>query len=93
MLSFKVLFEEQPQHIFHITPYFLRVKCLTWKRIMIRHREDISLDGQDGSIDESVASLRKFTGFDEAIFDPHGNRGNHMDLGQLYQFQIGRAHV
>ncbi|XP_012686398.2 RWD domain-containing protein 2B isoform X3 [Clupea harengus] len=66
--------------------FWSRVKCLTWKRIMIRHREDISLDGQDGSIDESVASLRKFTGFDEAIFDPHGNRGNHMDLGQLYQF-------
>ncbi|XP_062409204.1 RWD domain-containing protein 2B [Sardina pilchardus] len=66
--------------------FWSRVKCLTWKRIMIRHREDIPLDSEDGSIDERVASHRKFTGFDEAIFDPHGNRGNHMDLGQLYQF-------
>lgn len=66
--------------------FWSRVKCLTWKRIMIRHREDIPLDSHDGSADERLASLRKFTGFEEAIFDPHGNRGNHMDLGQLYQF-------
>ena len=62
-------------------PHF-RVKVLTWKKIMIRHREDITVDHQD----ESVDSLRKFTGFEEAMFEPHGNRGNHMDLGQLYQF-------
>lgn len=55
---------------------------------MIRHREDISLDrpGEDSRTGESIDSLRKFTGFEEAMFDPHGNRGNHMDLGQLYQF-------
>lgn len=65
-----------------------RVKVLTWKKIMIRHREDITLDrqGEDGETVESIDSLRKFTGFEEAMFDPHGNRGNHMDLGQLYQF-------
>lgn len=67
---------------------FHRVKVLTWKKIMIRHREDIPLDrpGEDSRTVESMDSLRKFTGFEEAMFDPHGNRGNHMDLGQLYQF-------
>ncbi|XP_069563476.1 RWD domain-containing protein 2B [Brachyistius frenatus] len=68
--------------------FWSRVKVLTWKKIMIRHREDIPLDrqGEDSRTVESINSLRKFTGFEEATFDPHGNRGNHMDLGQLYQF-------
>ncbi|KAM6933112.1 RWD domain-containing protein 2B [Xenentodon cancila] len=67
--------------------FWSRVKVLTWKKIMIRHREDVALDheGEDKT-GESIDSLRKFTGFEEAMFDPHGNRGNHMDLGQLYQF-------
>lgn len=51
---------------------------------MIRHREDSPLD--DTWTEDRIDSLRKFTGFNEAIFDPHGNRGNHMDLGQLFQF-------
>uniref|UniRef100_A0A8C8A3Z2 RWD domain containing 2B n=1 Tax=Oryzias sinensis TaxID=183150 RepID=A0A8C8A3Z2_9TELE len=65
-----------------------RVKVLTWKKIMIRHREDITLDGQgdDGRPAQGMDSLRKFSTFEEAMFDPHGSRGNHMDLGQLYQF-------
>ncbi|XP_026175322.1 RWD domain-containing protein 2B [Mastacembelus armatus] len=68
--------------------FWSRVKVLTWKKIMIRHREDIPLDhqGEDSRTVQSIDSLRKFTGFEEAMFDPHGNRGNHMDLGQLYQF-------
>ncbi|KAM4628327.1 RWD domain-containing protein 2B [Polymixia lowei] len=68
--------------------FWSRVKVLTWKKIMIRHREDIPLDsqGMDSKNDENMDSLRKFTGFEEAMFDPHGNRGNHMDLGQLYHF-------
>ncbi|KAK1900397.1 RWD domain containing protein 2B [Dissostichus eleginoides] len=68
--------------------FWSRVKVLTWKKIMIRHREDFPLDGQcgDNRTVESIDSRRKFTGFEEAMFDPHGNRGNHMDLGQLYQF-------
>ncbi|XP_060902952.1 RWD domain-containing protein 2B [Labrus mixtus] len=68
--------------------FWSRVKVLTWKKIMIRHREDIPLDhqGEDSRTVEDIDSLRKFTGFEEAMFDPHGNRGNHMDLGQLYQF-------
>lgn len=68
--------------------FWARVKVLTWKKIMIRHREDIPLDhqGEDSTTVQSIDSLRKFTGFEEAMFDPHGNRGNHMNLGQLYQF-------
>lgn len=68
--------------------FWSRVKVLTWKKIMIRHREDITIEcrGGDSQNVESIDSLRKFTGFEEAMFDPHGNRGNHMDLGQLYQF-------
>lgn len=53
---------------------------------MIRHREDIPLKGQGDDLQEALSSLCKFAGFEEAIFDPHGSRGNHMDLGQLYQF-------
>lgn len=55
---------------------------------MIKHREDFALSPrcQDDQTMECLQSLRKFTGFEEAMFDPHGNRGNHMDLGQLYQF-------
>ncbi|XP_066542877.1 RWD domain-containing protein 2B [Hoplias malabaricus] len=61
--------------------FWSRVKVLTWKRIMVRHREDVPLDTAS-----DVDSLRKFSGFQEAIFEPHGTRGNHMDLGQLFQF-------
>ncbi|KAK6296352.1 hypothetical protein J4Q44_G00324940 [Coregonus suidteri] len=68
--------------------FWARVKVLTWKKIMIRHREDVPLDSQsaEGSMADNVDSLRRFTGFEEAMFDPHGNRGNHMDLGQLYTY-------
>ncbi len=40
--------------------FFPRVKVLTWKRIMIRHREDVPLDNWT---EERTDSLRKFTGF------------------------------
>ncbi|RVE65085.1 hypothetical protein OJAV_G00132350 [Oryzias javanicus] len=66
--------------------FWSRVKVLTWKKIMIRHREDITLQGEDGKAAPSMDSLRKFSTFEEAMFDPHGSRGNHMDLGQLYHF-------
>lgn len=62
----------------------VRVKVLTWKRIMIRHREDVPFDNT--WTEERTDSLRKFTGFHEASFDTHGTRGKSMDLGQLYQF-------
>ncbi|XP_073695756.1 RWD domain-containing protein 2B isoform X2 [Garra rufa] len=64
--------------------FWARVKVLTWKKIMIRHREDVPLDNT--WTEERTDTLRKFTGFHEAIFDTHGTRGNHMDLGHLYRF-------
>ncbi|XP_061733918.1 RWD domain-containing protein 2B-like [Nerophis ophidion] len=73
--------------------FWSRVKVLTWKRIAIRHREDVS-PSDEGAL-PSVDSLRKFSGFQEAVFDPRGPRGNHMDLGLLYQFlqERGCCHV
>ncbi|XP_061682864.1 RWD domain-containing protein 2B [Syngnathoides biaculeatus] len=61
--------------------FWSRLKALTWKRITIRHREDVPR--HDVPSGPSVDSLRKFCGFEEAAFDPCGN---HMDLGLLYQF-------
>ncbi|XP_072313633.1 RWD domain-containing protein 2B [Eucyclogobius newberryi] len=68
--------------------FWARVKVLTWKKIMIRHREDVPLTGPEegAGAARTLDSLRKFSCFEEAMFDPHGNRGNHMDLGQLYHF-------
>lgn len=68
--------------------FWARVKVLTWKKIMIRHREDVPLDDARA---QTLDSLRKFSVFEEAVFDPHGNRGNHMDLGQLYRFLSDRG--
>lgn len=60
-----------------------RVRRLTWKRILIRHREDVSLEGGGHA---EIQKQRKFSTLEEKCFDAHGPRGNHMDLGQLYQF-------
>uniref|UniRef100_A0A7M4F4Y8 RWD domain containing 2B n=1 Tax=Crocodylus porosus TaxID=8502 RepID=A0A7M4F4Y8_CROPO len=62
--------------------FWARVRKLTWKRILIRHREDMSLEAGHAEIKKQ----RKFSSFEEKVFDAHGNRGNHMDLGQLYHF-------
>ncbi|XP_006628263.1 RWD domain-containing protein 2B [Lepisosteus oculatus] len=66
--------------------FWARVRRLTWQRIMIRHREDIPLDRDGVDTHVELDLHRRFTVFEEAIFDAHGNRGNHMDLGQLYHF-------
>ncbi|XP_062454203.1 RWD domain-containing protein 2B [Rhea pennata] len=63
--------------------FWSRIRRLTWKRILIRHREDVSLEG--GGCDE-IQKQRKFSALEEKCFDAHGSRGNHMDLGQLYHF-------
>uniref|UniRef100_A0A8B9BHF9 RWD domain containing 2B n=1 Tax=Anser brachyrhynchus TaxID=132585 RepID=A0A8B9BHF9_9AVES len=63
--------------------FWSRVKRLTWKRILIRHREDVSLEGGGHA---EIQKQRKFSALEEKCFDAHGPRGNHMDLGQLYQF-------
>ncbi|XP_027504511.1 RWD domain-containing protein 2B isoform X1 [Corapipo altera] len=63
--------------------FWSRVRRLTWKRILIRHREDVSLEGGGRA---EIQNQRKFSTLEEKCFDAHGARGNHMDLGQLYHF-------
>ncbi|XP_053561965.1 RWD domain-containing protein 2B [Bombina bombina] len=63
-----------------------RIRKLTWKRILIRHREDIPMACADMDIRKEIQKLRRFPPLEEKAFDVHGSRGNHMDLGQLYQF-------
>ncbi|NXF09755.1 RWD2B protein, partial [Smithornis capensis] len=63
--------------------FWSRVRRLTWKRILIRHREDVSLEGGGQA---EIQNQRKFSTLEEKCFDAHGARGNHMDLGQLYHF-------
>ncbi|XP_031751984.1 RWD domain-containing protein 2B isoform X1 [Xenopus tropicalis] len=66
--------------------FWNRLRKLTWRRIMIRHREDIPLPGAPCDISKEIQKMRKFPPLEEKAFDVHGARGNHMDLGQLYQF-------
>ncbi|XP_006008717.1 RWD domain-containing protein 2B [Latimeria chalumnae] len=66
--------------------FWARIRRLNWKRILIRHREDIPLDNTCTHVDTEIEKHRKFPSFEENVFDVHGSRGNHMDLGQLYQF-------
>ncbi|XP_051840810.1 RWD domain-containing protein 2B [Antechinus flavipes] len=67
--------------------FWARLRRLAWKRILIRHREDITFDGTH----DEMQKQRKFFNFEEKVFDTNGNRGNHMDLGQLYQFLSARG--
>lgn len=62
--------------------FWSRLRKLNWKRILIRHREDIPFDGMN----EEIERQRKFSIFEEKVFSVNGARGNHMDFGQLYQF-------
>ncbi|XP_059248209.1 RWD domain-containing protein 2B [Mustela nigripes] len=62
--------------------FWSRLRKLNWKRILIRHREDIPFDGTNDKIERQ----RKFSSFEEKVFSVNGARGNHMDFGQLYQF-------
>ncbi|XP_030060146.1 RWD domain-containing protein 2B [Microcaecilia unicolor] len=66
--------------------YWTRIRRLTWQRILIRHREDIPLIGTSSDITTGIQKQKKFPPFEEKLFDVHGTRGNHMDLGQLYHF-------
>ncbi|XP_066115676.1 RWD domain-containing protein 2B [Saccopteryx bilineata] len=62
--------------------FWSRLRKLNWKRILIRHREDIPFDGTNDEMQRG----RKFSAFEEKVFGVYGARGNHMDFGQLYQF-------
>lgn len=66
--------------------FWSRIRKLTWKRILIRHREDVPLSCSSSDVQINIQKLRKFPPLKEMAFDAHGARGNHMDLGQLYHF-------
>lgn len=66
--------------------FWSRIRKLTWKRILIRHREDVQLCCSASETQAEIQKLGKFPALEEKVFDVHGSRGNHMDLGQLYQF-------
>ncbi|CAI9579345.1 unnamed protein product [Staurois parvus] len=66
--------------------FWSRIRKLTWKRILIRHREDVPLSCPPSDVYINIQKLRKFPPLKEMAFDAHGARGNHMDLGQLYHF-------
>ncbi|KAM5181932.1 RWD domain-containing protein 2B [Mantella aurantiaca] len=66
--------------------FWSRVRKLTWKRILIRHREDVPLTSPPSDVHITIQKHRKFPPLKEMAFDAHGARGNHMDLGQLYHF-------
>ncbi|XP_008062657.1 RWD domain-containing protein 2B [Carlito syrichta] len=67
--------------------FWSRLRKLNWKRILIRHREDIPFDGTNDEMERQ----RKFSIFEEKVFSVNGTRGNHMDFGQLYQFLNARG--
>ncbi|XP_071994763.1 RWD domain-containing protein 2B [Engystomops pustulosus] len=71
--------------------FWSRIRKLTWKRILIRHREDFPLSCAASETLMEIQKLRKFPALEEMAFDVHGSRGNHMDLGQLYQFLQEKA--
>ncbi|XP_068126698.1 RWD domain-containing protein 2B [Hyperolius riggenbachi] len=66
--------------------FWSRIRKLTWKRILIRHREDIPLSCSFSDVSAVIQDYKKFPPLKEMAFDVHGARGNHMDLGQLYHF-------
>ncbi|XP_043927323.1 RWD domain-containing protein 2B [Protopterus annectens] len=71
--------------------FWSRLRRLSWRRIFITHREDITLDSTSENTDGQMQKHRRFLPLEEKIFDAHGARGNHMDLGQLYQFLSERG--
>ncbi|MEE6468102.1 hypothetical protein FKM82_008162 [Ascaphus truei] len=75
--------------------FWARIRKLTWKRILIRHREDVPLSCAVSDTSGEIQKLRRFPPLEEKVFDVHGTRGNHMDLGQLYQFlsEYGCANI
>ncbi|KAG8450270.1 hypothetical protein GDO86_002791 [Hymenochirus boettgeri] len=66
--------------------FWSRLRKLTWRRILIKHREDVPLSCPISDIGKEIQKLRIFPPVEEKAFDLHGARGNHMDLGQLFQF-------
>ena len=75
-----------------VEDFWHRVRRMTWKRIMMKDREDVELTD-----DKTIDNCRVFTGFEEKYFEPRQGkgRGGHGDRGLLLQFlqERGCGHV
>ena len=74
-------------HSKSVDEYFVKLRGLNWQKMSCRHRDTVSsIDNED---------LRKFQEFKELVFDVHGPRENHMDMGQFSLFlkEHGLGHM
>ena len=62
--------------------FYAILRSWCWKSIACRKKESTSSG--------DISSLRKISGFQELVFDMHGHRQNHMDMGQFLEYL--RAH-
>ena len=76
----------------NVEDFWHRVRRMTWKRIMMKEREDVELN-ESITVDKCWV----FTGFGEKYFEPRQGkgRGGHGDRGLLFQFleEHGCAHI
>ena len=61
--------------------YYHRLRKMNWKSITCRKREIIEC-----ATIKDISCHHKIQGFGELSFDTHGPRGNHMSMGQFYQY-------
>lgn len=78
-------------YLHNVEEFWYRVRKMTWKRIVMKEREDTKLE------DKNVEEFRKFVGFEEKYFEARQGkgRGGHGDIGLLFQFleQHGCTHI
>ena len=61
--------------------YYHRLRKMNWKSITCRKREVVECAAV-----KDIKDHHKLQGFGELAFDTHGPRGNHMSMGQFYQY-------
>lgn len=61
--------------------YYHQLRKMNWKSITCRKRETVECAAV-----KDIKSHCKVQGFCELTFDTHGPRGNHMSMGQFYQY-------
>ena len=61
--------------------YYHRLRKMNWKSITCRKREVVEC-----ATAKDIGCHHKVQGFGELTFDTHGPRGNHMNMGQFYQY-------
>lgn len=70
-----------------VDEFWHKLRRLNWKKLTSKHREDVTIDGDDKEAFETTfKSLRHFPDFQEINFEVRGSRDYHMDLGQFFQY-------